>query len=1173
MRGLEEDLRGAEEGCVRARAEVHTHSLLLEETARELERAAHSQEDAVLQLKEREDRLSHLLQDVAALKTTQESLSRTLTMKEHHNLQLTQDNTHLQQTLALLQDKIQASQHTVGVMRVEVDQVEVDQVRARLAEEAGLRQRLQSQLLQNIQDLERVQKQLANTRSAAAKKIHRRESKMASLLKELSECKKKHSDCQDELLSVQALMQDLQEDRRLTGSKMEEQNRELRQLRDTLETHLAVTSDEHHATHNLVSSRDQMILQLRTQLRTAEQMHQGSPEELAVLEAEVNRLNLKVKGQQEEACHLWEKVREGAELRNQEEKERLELQKQVCASQQQVKSQAGSIDQMTSDLEAVKQAHRTDTERWTQRNFLLHSQLEQVSCELSQSQAGVREQGLEVKRLRERLSQAEAGMQQAGEKVEVSEGSLKKRNAEIILLHKQLASVQEDLKETSSRAEEQVDLAAIFRQKYSAAMEKAQRRQGQRDGLEEELRSCQQQLGEAKREVGGIKAELAEMKGRYQEKLGQWESSEEALEQLTDELQSNQSALRESQERVGQCEGLIAALQQQLDSVTQQVGQCEGSLRSYQSKHSYSDEEFCSLQKHRQLLQRRCTEQADRLAECQQSLIQARAEGLHQTEELERQTQERAGLEHSLQSLHLDLAASHHTHMAKHTHLQQEVTCLQQEVTRLGLELDTARNSCLEKEQEVQERGALLQRCEEDLKETRACLERRSRELEEAREEVQREERDRRSTDQQNQRLRCHIRQHREETGELHTLHTHSVVELAASEDEVRRLEGCASEGRQAEEKRRATVERLEQRAQQLRQALQQTAEETVNTHRDKLLAQQQVKHYEGLVGEQTSELEAMAVRVGELGARLALTEHSNTDMRLKLTSSKSALRLKLTSSESALSQAQEKLDSLQSELEDARSDNTHLHQESQLVMSQVNHWVKEQRVTSESLAAQIRAQNKVLILITEEKELLEQANDSLKQDLRMLREELEEREREAGLWKVQDEEEASKQQQETERESCVLHNLSRLQEMQARLQVNLEAIAVLNQQLSVLGGENKALHRQLEEERSRRRRAEHHQQPSTHHQQPSTHHHQPLPNEPPSLLPHSLCPSPGEHHVELTRAELSMRGPQAPGEPQAVGEAFWRRRVGELSAQLQDGSLYWSEIMTAPTGSTSLLT
>ena len=50
MRGLEEDLRGAQEGCVRARAEVDTHSLLLEDMAWELERATHTQEDAGLQV-------------------------------------------------------------------------------------------------------------------------------------------------------------------------------------------------------------------------------------------------------------------------------------------------------------------------------------------------------------------------------------------------------------------------------------------------------------------------------------------------------------------------------------------------------------------------------------------------------------------------------------------------------------------------------------------------------------------------------------------------------------------------------------------------------------------------------------------------------------------------------------------------------------------------------------------------------------------------------------------------------------------------------------------------------------------------------------------------------------------------------------------------------------------
>ena len=88
-------------------------------------------------------------------------------------------------------------------------------------------------------------------------------------------------------------------------------------------------------------------------------------------------------------------------------------------------------------------------------------------------------------------------------KVEVSEGLLKKSDAEIILLHKQLASVQEDLKESSSRAREQVDLAAIFRQKYAAALEKVQQRQGQRDGLEEQLRCCQQQVLDTWRHTPG----------------------------------------------------------------------------------------------------------------------------------------------------------------------------------------------------------------------------------------------------------------------------------------------------------------------------------------------------------------------------------------------------------------------------------------------------------------------------------------------------------------------------------------------------------------------------------------------------------------------------------------------------------------------------------------------
>lgn len=68
-----------------------------------------------------------------------------------------------------------------------------------------------------------------------------------------------------------------------------------------------------------------------------------------------------------------------------------------------------------------------------------------------------------------------------------------------------------------------------------------------------------------------IKEELAEMVQRHQEKVSQWENSQEALDQLTDELQANQNLLRESQQEVDHLKGLIGSLQEQVDTLKQQV--------------------------------------------------------------------------------------------------------------------------------------------------------------------------------------------------------------------------------------------------------------------------------------------------------------------------------------------------------------------------------------------------------------------------------------------------------------------------------------------------------------------------------------------------------------------------------------------------------------------------
>ncbi|CAG5895818.1 unnamed protein product [Menidia menidia] len=85
-------------------------------------------------------------------------------------------------------------------------------------------------------------------------------------------------------------------------------------------------------------------------------------------------------------------------------------------------------------------------------------------------------------------------------------------------------------------------------------------------------------------------------------------------------------------------------------------------------------------------------------------------------------------------------------------------------------------------------------------------------------------------------------------------------------------------------------------------------------------------------------------------------------------------------------------------------------------------------------------------------------------------------------------------------KETRVARSLNTIEDMHSRLQSNMEAIGMLNQQLNIICRENKRLRRQLEEERSTRRRVKH-QIP-----RPSTSQHCFFIHPPPPHL-NSVCP------------------------------------------------------------------
>ena len=66
---------------------------------------------------------------------------------------------------------------------------------------------------------------------------------------------------------------------------------------------------------------------------------------------------------------------------------------------------------------------------------------------------------------------------------------------------------------------------------------------------------------------------------------------------------------------------------------------------------------------------------------------------------------------------------------------------------------------------------------------------------------------------------------------------------------------------------------------------------------------------------------------------------------------------------------ASEEISNLRVALEEARSNSDRLHRESELVVQNVNTWVREQKGANEKLGNKIREQSKAIVQLSSEKE------------------------------------------------------------------------------------------------------------------------------------------------------------------------------------------------------------
>jgi len=166
--------------------------------------------------------------------------------------------------------------------------------------------------------------------------------------------------------------------------------------------------------------------------------------------------------------------------------------------------------------------------------------------------------------------------------------------------------------------------------------------------------------------------------------------------------------------------------------------------------------------------------------------------------------------------------------------------------------------------------------------------------------------------------------------------------------------------------------------------------------------------------------------------------------------------------------------------LEKSRENGERLHKESEMVITNVNSWVSEQRNNSEKLAMKIREQATAIVHLKAEKERLLSEAEGLQGCVKRLGGEVEqasyEREKVKALQNHLGQQQMLLQQlqakvKEYEARMAVegSEGCRAVEELQARLRQNVESMQILNCQVNSLQRENMGVKECLEKERAAR--------------------------------------------------------------------------------------------------------
>ncbi|XP_065117551.1 uncharacterized protein pmfbp1 isoform X2 [Paramisgurnus dabryanus] len=572
--------------------------------------------------------------------------------------------------------------------------------------------------------------------------------------------------------------------------------------------------------------------------------------------------------------------------------------------------------------------HRSDSSAELQR--LLHLQ-SHASCE-DQSRA-------QVDSLEQKVANLEEELRAAQRQCALKEQSIQKRDTLLRRSEADLLQAREKIQGKAAEAERQIVSARGLEASLQRAKKEKRQKEKECASLRIQLMKLREELKDAQTSCRDTAQELARQQERSELlERGQRVAQEQLTERVTELVRGEKTQRRLQAE--------LKRLTDKVETVEKELQDSRRLVERLQSEMLNAQQEATRLQKEKQQIQEELTISRESFSALQTKLseqerllitLQERISELHSA--TRRLQEEEANSQIQLQLCRKELE-TRDTQAQKHN---QEMSTLQATVSKLTLDL--------EQEKEKGRQG-----------------------LREATKAQQRA---------RNLKLELSTAQASHKEGM--DLLSECSRELAAQKSEQVRLQQCLI---QLTEERAAQ----EERARQLSADLQ-------KVHNESRCSQEEARACEGRLAELHTQLSRSQQWAQQQLTALQSREEEVIMLKMEMASLRENYQVKVAQVEAMYSQIDAvdqkynaavcEVDILRQCLGDARCDSSRLHRESELVVSNVNQWVKEQKHTNEKLALQIKDQSRKIIHLTAEKDHLQENVKGLQGEIRRLKAEL----------------------------------------------------------------------------------------------------------------------------------------------------------------------------------------